>query len=326
MQCPTKTLWLLVTILLTTWTLGSANAQAVIVEHLNFGTNAATGVKPAMVVATLYLPRETKPVSVMVIVSSSGGVLDYIEGYYARELSNRGVAALIVDSFNPRSVRKTIEDQSLVSSWDMENDAFAALNILRNDRRIDANHIGIMGLSKGGGVAQNAALSGRGRWRGTGDLVFAAHVAIAPDCVAQPRNPRTTGRPILYMLAELDDATPARSCVEYAERLRAAGNAGIVVKSHKGANHNWEDTRAVSFLAKAENFSHCPAVIEDDGAWVMAGGRGPIFRRPEDVFAWRRTNCRILGYHVGGGNETLKREAIGEIIQFLHGSGFSTGG
>ena len=33
-----------------------------------------------------------------------------------------------------------------------------------------------------------------------------------------------------FMLAELDDLTPAQFCVEYAERLRAAGNAKIEVK------------------------------------------------------------------------------------------------
>jgi hypothetical protein len=32
----------------------------------------------------------------MVIINSSGGVLDQVEGYYARELVKHGIAALVV--------------------------------------------------------------------------------------------------------------------------------------------------------------------------------------------------------------------------------------
>ena len=82
-------------------------------------------------------------------------MIDWIEGYYARELSRQGIA--VIDSFKPRGLRNVISNQSLVSSWDMENDAFAALAELQKDERIDPSRIGIMGLSKGGLVAQNAA-------------------------------------------------------------------------------------------------------------------------------------------------------------------------
>jgi hypothetical protein len=74
--------------------------------------------------------------------------------------------------------------------------AFAALIALRNDKRIDGSHIGVMGVSKGGIVAQHSAISVRQKWRGTGDLAFAVHVPIVPDCAIQHRDVSTTGRPI----------------------------------------------------------------------------------------------------------------------------------
>jgi dienelactone hydrolase len=93
----------------------SSNAGPVSKEQLSFDTNPGRGVKPAKLSATLYLPRSTNPVSTMVIISSSGGVLDWIEGYYARELAKSGIGALVVDSFKPRGVRNVIANQSLVS-------------------------------------------------------------------------------------------------------------------------------------------------------------------------------------------------------------------
>lgn len=301
---------------------GEITAQPAVIEQLSFDTNRAPNVRLAKITATLYLPFATKPVPAMVIISSSGGVLDWIEGYYARELVRHGIAGLVVDSFKPRGVNDLVEDQSLVTSWDMENDALAALAVLQKDNRIEPAHIGVMGMSKGGLVAQHSAFVVRQNWRRTADLAFAAHIAIAPPCEAQHRNAKTTGKPIFYMLAELDDAGLAKPCVDYAERIKAAGNPNVALKIYKDAHHTWENTRPVSFLARGENYSKCFAIIEDNGAYVMAAGKGPTLSKSADIFAWRIENCRSLGFHVGGGTEKLKREATGDLIAFLKRNGF----
>jgi len=76
------------------------------------------------------------------------------------------------------------------------------------------------------------------------------------------------------------------------------------------------------FLAKAENYSRCDALVEDDGKWVMAGGKGPTLAKPEDLIAWLRANCMSLGAHIGGGTEKLKSEATADLIAFLKQHGF----
>jgi dienelactone hydrolase len=298
-----------------------AEAPRASVEHLSFDTNAAANVKPATIKATLYLPPSALPAPAMVIISSSGGVIDSIEGYYARELSKAGIASLVVDSFGPRGVKNIIQDQSLVTSWDMENDAFAALIPLRKDKRIDASHIGIMGVPKGGIVAQNSAFTVRQKWRATGDLAFAAHVPIVPDCAVQHRNVTTTGKHIFYMLAELDDYNSAQFCREYADRIRIAGNKNVSVKTYM-VHHNWEDTAPVHFQPKAENYSKCKAFYEDNGAMTMAVLNGPTLMKGSDIFEWRRSHCMTIGAHVGGGTETLKREATSDLVAFLKRAGF----
>jgi len=298
----------------------SLNAEPVSKEQLSFDTNPGRGVKPAKLSATLYLPRSTNPVSTMVIISSSGGVLDWIEGYYARELAKSGIGALVVDSFKPRGVRNVIANQSLVSSWDMENDAFAALAELQKDKRIDPSRIGLMGLSKGGLVAQNAAFMIRRKLRGTDSSAFAVHVPIAPDCTVQFRDTQTTKKPIFYMLAELDDADPSAACTEYAHRITVSGNSNVEVKIYKGAHHNWEMTKPVVYAEKAQNFSKCTRLIEDNGDRTFLAGNIRI--KAEDEYSWMVKNCMSMGEHVGGGTEKLKQQAADDLVAFLKRNGF----
>jgi dienelactone hydrolase len=298
----------------------SAFGGSVLVEHLKFDTNPAPDVMPVKITATLYLPQSDKPVPAMVIVNNSGGVLDRIEGHYSRSLSHSGIAALDVNSFKPRKIANIEENQALVGSWAMENDAFAALAELKKDKRIDPDRIGVMGVSKGGLVAQNAAMLVRRELRRTGSLAFALHVPIAPDCVAQFRNAGTTGRPIFYMLAELDDVTPSKPCPEYADRIKTAGNSNVATKVYTGQYHAWELTGPVLHEKKIENYSACAAMIEDNGDRTMKASNKVV--GGWNVSKWSKQNCVVRGGHVGGGTEKQKKQATADLISFLRQNGF----
>lgn len=297
-----------------------AFAKSVALEQLKFDTNPAPDVAPVKITATLHMPQSDKPVAAMVIINSSGGVLDRIEGHYARSLSQNGIAALVVDSFRPRKISHTNENQALVTSWVMENDAFAALAELKNDKRIDPTRIGIMGVSKGGLVAQNSAMMVRRELRRTGSLVFALHVPIVPDCVGQFRNAATTGRPIFYMVAELDDLTPAKPCLDYVDRMKAAGNSRVSIKVYPGQHHGWELTGPVIHMKKSENHSTCAAMIEDNGDRTMKATNKLV--GGWNVGKWMKQNCITHGAHVGGGTEKQKKQATDDLISFLKQNGF----
>src|SRR6266481_3539922 len=203
-------------------------------ESVSFDTltfDHPAGRRPARLTAQLCLPETSDlPAPCMIILTSSAGVQRHREHYYARALNEAGTAALIVDSFTGRGVRRTVADQSLVSAAQMEGDAFAALALLRADPRIDPDRIGVMGVSKGAGATLNAASAVRQRWRNGFPHLFDLHVAICPGATAQHRDPTTHDRPIYFMLAGRDDYTPAALAVDYAERMRTAGNRRIKVK------------------------------------------------------------------------------------------------
>ena len=131
-----------------------------------------------------------------------------------------------------------------------------------------------MGVSKGGVATLNAAIAVRQRWRRGFPHLFDLHVAICPGATAQHRDPTTHGRPMYFMLAGRDDYTPAPLAIDYAERMRAAGNGRIRVKIYSSAHHGWESIGPVFDIKDAENWSCCTNFIEDDGShFVVAAGR-----------------------------------------------------
>lgn len=296
-------------------------------DTLTFDHPAAR--RPARVCATLHLPMpggeaSDGPFACMVILTSSAGVQRHREHFYAQALNAAGVAALIVDSFGGRGVRRTVADQSLVSGAQMEGDAFAALAVLRSDPRIDSGRIGVMGVSKGGVATLNTAIAVRRHWRAGFEPLFDLHVAICPGATAQHRDPTTLGRPIFFMLAGRDDYTPAPLAIEYAERMRAAGNRRIKVKVYSGAHHGWESIGPVFDIKDAENWSCCRNLIEDDGRHFIAAA-GRVLSEP-DYQTWARRHCVTRGARAGGGTPELRQRATADLIAFLRDHGFARHG
>ena len=295
--------------------------ESVSFDTLTFDHPAAC--RPARLTASLFLPQaDALPAPCMVILTSSAGVQRHREHFYAQALNEAGIAALIVDSFTGRGVRRTVADQTLVSAAQMEGDAFAALALLRADPRIDPDRIGVMGVSKGGGAALNAAIAVRQRWRNGFSHLFDLHVAICPGATAQHRDPTTHGRPMFFMLAARDDYTPASLAVEYAERMRTAGNQRIKVKVYGAAHHGWESIGPVFDIKDAENWSCCRNYIENDGRhFVVAAGRA---MSEPDYQAWARRHCVTKGARAGGGTPELKRRATTDLLAFLQAHGFAS--
>lgn len=316
----------------------SGAAAAPKVELVNFATNVVpnTPDRPLQVRALLYLPEDVKfPISVVVISPSSGGVREEREVYYASELARVGIAGLVVDSFTSRGLTDSVHDQTKLHPWQSGNDAVGALRWLAEDRRFRHDKIGVMGVSKGGIVAMNMAEIVRRKWMRVSNLTFAAHVPISPDCTQINRSMATTGAPMFFMLAELDDQTPATPCVEHANQRRRAGNTKIEVKVYRGAHHAWERLGNTAYFDPlAQNFSRCRIWIEDDGTAVAAGSvklnDGTLtpksgVRLPRDLggsFEWIRKNCMTLGTHCCGGTRPLRDEATADLIAFLKRNGF----
>ena len=87
---------------------------------LDAALNGAAG-KPRTVHGRLMLPqRDAEPVPAVIVTHSSWG-RSRQEWEYAQLLLAEGIAVFAIDSFRPRGVFRTSEDQSLVSEQEFQN-------------------------------------------------------------------------------------------------------------------------------------------------------------------------------------------------------------
>jgi len=302
-----------------------AATAAITIETARFVTNVVPNTgndRPVMLEARLFLPSAPAlPTPAVVITPSSGGIRFEREIYYAEELAGSGIAALLIDSFGSRGVSNSMLDQRLLTRWEAANDAIAGLRWLNGDARFRKDRIGVLGVSKGGIVALDTALPVRRRWMRVRDVAFAAHVAIVPGCTWVNKSVETTGAPIFFMLAELDDIAPAKPCLQRAQMLKAAGNSGIEVKVYKGAHHAWEALGPQPvYNAGMENYAKCRVMLADDGRMISLSDGRVIART--DWHDWARRSCLTRGGHCCGGTLETKRRATDDLITFLKRHGF----
>jgi dienelactone hydrolase len=270
----------------------------------------------------LYLPASGSPnqkLPAMVVVHGSGGARDTREGDYGRGLSEAGIAVLAIDAFTPRGITSTVEDQSRVTTGQMVRDAFAALVYLSKRPEIDSARIGIMGMSKGGSVAMQAAdprEQAEARKRINAGQ-FAAHVPLYPGCSTQYRNPRMRA-PMLVLIGADDNYTGVKPCAEYVERIRANG-ATVEIKTYAGAVHGFDgdtSTRRHFNIPNAQNFRDCAFFVEDDGKVITRAGTPIDLADTTAAMAVARRECMRQGATVGG-DARAKAQALTDIKAFL---------
>ena len=283
-------------------------------ERVEFPVRTAAGTTEN-IFGFLFLPKDATPgakAPAMVVVHGSGGVGDRREGDWGRALSAVGIAVLAIDSFTPRGVRSTAEDQTRVSQQQMVRDAYGALAFLAARNTIDAERVGVMGMSKGGSVALDAAdertqQSGR----------FAVYVPFYPGCTFQFRNPRMKG-PMLMLIGANDDYTGVKTCSEYVERIRAAG-ASVEIKIYPGAHHGFDgDTSNFreAWVPRAQNYRDCVIYVEDDRRAVTKAGTPLDLRQPREAFEVLKRECLRSGATFGG-NASVKQRAHEDVKAFL---------
>jgi dienelactone hydrolase len=191
---------------------------------------------------------------------------------WARQLVERGFVVVMPDSFSTRGHAAGVcinpsPSRNDVSPFRRALDAYAALAHLRTLAYVDGSRIGLMGGSHGGATTlasmaapeQEREPLAQEKRRG-----FAAAVALYPNCVARYGAWRAlrqeaegesaisyTGvyrpvAPLLILIGEKDDWTPAAPCQKLAEGARQAGHP-LSIKVYPGAHHSFDIAFPVRF-------------------------------------------------------------------------------
>ncbi|TAJ37081.1 MAG: hypothetical protein EPO55_19715 [Reyranella sp.] len=297
--------------------LACASVQAQQRETISFESRQKG--QPVQVTAEIYWPAAAGPVPALVIHHGSGGVSDTREGRFAREIVAMGVAAVVIDSFRPRGVRSTVQDQSAVTGQDFNLDALVALKALGGNGRINPAKIGITGFSKGGTSTLMAAHEQLVVAAGVpAGLRYALHVPFYPSCSAQYYRPQTTGAPIYMLLGGADSYVGFEPCQTYGNALRVAG-ARVEVTVFPNAPHGFDGGRPY-FDPRGENYAKCVFQQQADRSWIeRASGVttiGTDGRPIQGALAKAFAACKTLGVS-GGPNDAAAKQSMDDLKGYV---------
>lgn len=280
--------------------------------------------EPARIHGHLFLPPEEVParrIGAVILLHGSGGLYEAMLDFWPRQFNAAGWAVLALDSFGPRGVVSTAEDQSQVPFAADTADAFAALRLLASHPRIDPQRIAVMGFSRGGISAWRSALQRViASQKLPGGLRFAAHVPVyAGGCAGifrvTPRPGVFSPAPMLWVHGDADDYTPLAACREYAGRI---GETGTPVDFFvvPGAQHKFDmdDTRRVFIRGAQRTSASCP--IETDIETLSVIDRASGQRLGGEALAAAQRDCAATGAHVQG-DRAARDQAATAIRAFL---------
>ena len=276
---------------------------------------------PVNVVGHLFLPPGSEKVPAVVLMHGSGGIYSAMLEYWPKQLNAAGLAVFSVDSFGPRGVKSTAEDQTQVPFAADVVDAFSALRLLASHPRIDPKRIAIMGFSRGGITAWRAAvervIAGQ---KLPDDLRFAAHVPVySGGCVGAFRlivKPGVFGKaPMLWVHGDADDYTNIGPCQDYADRIGKAGTP-VEFVTIAGARHKFDqDDPGRTYVKGAQRIREdCPLEVDIDTGIFQDRQTGQ--RVQGDAVRDVMRKCTALGASIEG-SKSAREKAAQAIVAFL---------
>lgn len=276
--------------------------------YTGFGVTLAstTDGQPQALPATILKPEGDGPFPAIVIAHDCSGLgarSSGSPGRWGSFLAGNGYVVIMPDSFAPRGFPDGVCTTTTASAGPLLRatlpiaralDEFAALDYLRGLSYVDKAHIGLMGGSHGGSTTLitmvDAAnpLATQPRPAGAG---FAAAIAFYPGCGARyggwnvERQFRDHGpvtryigvykpvAPLLILIGEKDDWSPAEQCEALTQAAEKAGYP-VTIKVYPGALHSFDSNFPPRYVAERRNGNkaegHGATTGGDPAAWADA--------------------------------------------------------
>jgi len=216
----------------------------------------------------LLKPQGTGPFPAVVLLHDCSGLGPGSSGApmrWAAEFVARGYVVALPDSFAPRGHPRGVcttpyAERAGVEPRRRAQDARSALDLLAQQPYVDARRVAVMGASHGG-TTTLLAMSPPARTRSIGQAAteFRAAVALYPGC-ALPRSAVSSSAtagyrprgPVLILIGEKDDWTPAEACRALVDRAQQDGQP-VQIKVYPGVHHAFDSARPVRWVAGRVN-------------------------------------------------------------------------
>ena len=187
---------------------GGASAQSVRFPSVAAGTSAAG----PEITGWVYKPSGAGPFPAIILAHTCAGVNAHTETW-GKLLASWGYLTLAPDSFGPRGQKQVCTNGSIVTGGMRVADIAGALKFLAARPDVQQGHIGMIGHSHGGWTVMRSVQKSYG----LAALGLKAAVAYYPSCA--PQVDRDVDVPLLILIGDKDDWTPAERC----RQLQAAG-------------------------------------------------------------------------------------------------------
>ena len=228
--------------------LPTAHAQ----EQVEFDSFDMAGGKPVRLLGHWFAaPHPTASAPALVLLHGCGGPyersgrLDQRMRSYAALLNAQGAHALVLDSLTPRGEKELCTQKigtRQVTQANRRLDALAALAWLARRTGVDPQRLGLLGWSNGGSTVL-AAVNTRHPAVAAASVNAAFAVAYYPGCEAELKRGFESRTPLLMLVGEADDWTPAAPCHELASV--AAGPTKPAIEAYAGAYHGFDSNAPV---------------------------------------------------------------------------------
>jgi dienelactone hydrolase len=236
---------------------------------------------PDQIPATVLKPGGLGPFPAVVILHDCSGLGPRSSGApdrWARELVRQGYVVLIPDSFTTRGHPDGVctdpsPSRAEVGPFRRVRDAYATLAYVRTLSYVDGSRVGLMGGSQGGAATLASMVAPESEreplaWEKRAG--FAAAVALYPACGARlggwnvARRSGTSGpvtdyigvyrpiAPLLILIGEKDDWTPAEHCRKLTEAAQRAGYP-VAIRVYPGAHHSFDSSNPVRYVPARVN-------------------------------------------------------------------------
>jgi len=217
-----------------------ARAQSESATSYMFEEGFASG--PLTLTARVFRPTGSTPAPAVIVLHDCSGPNEATFAW-ARRVASWGYVAIVPDSFGPRGKNEICGNPTALLPRLRVPDVLAAADLLPTLPYVDPGRVALLGFAHGAGTVMEALqddLSATGIKGG---------IAYYPLCI--PDTHRQVAQPLLLLIGEADDWTPATQC----RALEQAGfrRPGLVeVVYYTGAHHGFDIDRPAATVSGAQ--------------------------------------------------------------------------